>query len=169
MDAKSFRTLNIRSLVAAAGGPTEFAEQTGGIWTQAQVSQWISEKNPKGIGHTLARNIEEASGKPHGWLDRQHPKGARYLDQIAPAATRKGAQAHETASQPAGLDLETLLMVLEELEIAIQRSGAVLEPELKARVILSLYMQHAAGAVDPADRVATALAAILSAIQEQKA
>jgi hypothetical protein len=26
----------------------------------------------KGIGHALARQIEEAEGKPEGWLDREH-------------------------------------------------------------------------------------------------
>jgi hypothetical protein len=169
MDAKSLRTLNIRGLVAAAGGPTEFSELTGGRWAPGQVSQWTSDSNPKGIGHALARDIETALGKPHGWLDRSHPKGAKYLEQIASGSPRKASHLHDAASQPAGLDLETLLMVLEELEIAIQRSGAVLEPELKARVILSLYVQHAAGAIDPAERVSAALAAIVKALQEQKA
>ena len=76
MDAKTARTHNIRSLVEAAGGPTRFAERYGDagkdrpVWSQAQVSQWISVDRPKGIGHALAREIERRMNLPHGRLDQ---------------------------------------------------------------------------------------------------
>lgn len=71
MDATTARTLNIRKIVAAAGGPTEFANRHGGgRWSQAQVSQWISEERPKPIGGRLARAIEEAIGWDVGVMDR---------------------------------------------------------------------------------------------------
>lgn len=71
MDALSARTFHIKQLVAAAGGPVEFSRRRGaGRWSQAQVSQWISETNPKGIGHKLARAIEAELGLPNAYLDR---------------------------------------------------------------------------------------------------
>lgn len=76
MDASKARTLNIRSLVAKAGGPGAFAnaygtprDGHGSIWPQAQVSQWISLTKPKGIGHKLAREIERRIGVVEGSLD----------------------------------------------------------------------------------------------------
>jgi hypothetical protein len=79
MDAKTSRTEKIRLLVAEAGGPTRFAETFGaGRWTQAKVSQWVSDSAPKGIGHKLARAIEQATGKPAGWLDSL--SGAAHMD-----------------------------------------------------------------------------------------
>ncbi len=71
MDAKTARTMNIRALVTREGGPTKFAEKSGD-WSQAQVSQWISETNPKGIGHALARAIERTFGLAQGWMDQPH-------------------------------------------------------------------------------------------------
>lgn len=94
MDAKTARTLNIRALVAVAGGPTSFATRYGaGRWSQPQVSLWISEANPKPIGHKLARSIEEAVGKPNGWLDtpphvgKESHSGGLELAILAPALT----------------------------------------------------------------------------------
>jgi hypothetical protein len=70
MDASQARTLHIRAWVSAAGGPTEFSSAYGdGRWTPAQVSQWTSASNPKGIGHKLARDIERALGHPRGTMD----------------------------------------------------------------------------------------------------
>jgi len=71
MDANSARTENMRRLVADAGGPAEWVRQYGGIrWQQPQVSQWISETSPKGIGRRLARDLETAMGLTSGELDR---------------------------------------------------------------------------------------------------
>lgn len=77
MDAKTARTLNIRQWVVDEGGPAEFSRRHGdkGLagekpWAPAQVSQWISDSNPKGIGHKLAREIERRLRKPEGAMDR---------------------------------------------------------------------------------------------------
>ncbi len=70
MDAQTARTSNIRLWVAEAGGPAAFADKYGdGRWVAAQVSQWISETSPKGIGHKLARTIEERLNKAPGAMD----------------------------------------------------------------------------------------------------
>lgn len=76
MDASTARTFNMRRLVAAAGGPAEWARLHGGTrWTQPQVSQWISDSSPKGIGNRLARDLEAAMTLPHGALDRADDSG----------------------------------------------------------------------------------------------
>lgn len=90
MDAGTARTLNMRLLVAQAGGPAEWSRKYGGTrWTQPQVSQWISESAPKGIGGRLARDLEKAQGLAHGELDRP-------------------LTAEAVSSQPVGLNLEML-------------------------------------------------------------
>ena len=87
MDAKTARTLNTRALVATDGGPTAFANKYGAgeksNWTQEQVSQWISETKPKGIGHRLAREIERRVGLGPGALD-QPPQGTPAVDARPP-------------------------------------------------------------------------------------
>lgn len=91
MDAKSARTANIRSFVSAAGGPTTFANRYGdagpsrSVWSQAQVSQWISVEHPKGIGHALAREIERRLGLSPGWMDHDHAAD-RSVDMTATGA-----------------------------------------------------------------------------------
>lgn len=71
MDAKTNRTAWMRALVAEAGGPAAWvaAYGSGTKWSPAQVSQWTSEDRPKGIGHALARSLEQAQGLPSGAID----------------------------------------------------------------------------------------------------
>lgn len=71
MDASTARTENMRRLVADAGGPAEWARLYGTArWQPSQVSQWISESKPKGIGGNLARDLERVMGLSNGELDR---------------------------------------------------------------------------------------------------
>lgn len=71
MDATTARTVNMRRLVNEAGGPAEWTRKYGADrWTQPQVSQWISETNPKSIGGRLARDLEKVQGLDNGTLDR---------------------------------------------------------------------------------------------------
>lgn len=71
MDANDARTFHMRRLIAQAGGPAEWVRRFGGArWQQPQVSQWISENSPKGIGKKLARDLERIQDLPLGYLDR---------------------------------------------------------------------------------------------------
>ncbi|MCR2721537.1 hypothetical protein NSP19_24745, partial [Salmonella enterica] len=66
--------------------------QFGGTrWAQPQVSQWISESNPKSIGNRLARDLESVMQLPHGTLDRVDQDGEMSLQ-----------------SQSTGLDFEKM-------------------------------------------------------------
>lgn len=67
MDSKSIRYKNTRLLVDQVGGVSSFADKIGK--GQSQTSQFAGTNPIKGIGNKVAREIEEAFNKPHGWLD----------------------------------------------------------------------------------------------------
>lgn len=107
MDANTARTLNMRLRVAAAGGPAEWARLYGGTrWAQPQVSQWISESNPKSIGHRLARDLESVMQLPHGTLDRVDQDGDVSLQ-----------------SQSTGLDFEKMSAAVKVLSHYLELVG----------------------------------------------
>ncbi|MFV5384162.1 LexA family protein [Acinetobacter junii] len=70
MDSKSIRYKNTRLLVDQVGGVSSFAEKIGK--GQSQASQFAGTNPIKGIGNKVAREIEIAFDKPHGWLDLPH-------------------------------------------------------------------------------------------------
>lgn len=81
MNRKELRLRNVRRLVEEAGGITEFAERLG--MSTSQASQ-IAGKNPtRGIGNDLAPRIEEAFGKPTGWMDQPESITALDTDKLA--------------------------------------------------------------------------------------
>jgi hypothetical protein len=138
MDAKTARTLNIRKLVEAKGGPTVFASlclDADGQprWVQAQVSQWISEDNPKTIGDRLARSIEQAVGLPHGELDRQP------VDE----------------SQPVGLDVPTLESAIRFIGNVFRAKGHTFDAERHSPLIAQAYKDMKA--TDAPDLVSMAI------------
>ncbi|MEN5204022.1 hypothetical protein ABE473_06145 [Stenotrophomonas sp. TWI700] len=117
MDASTLRTINMRDRVTAAGGPAEWARQYGGSrWQQPQVSQWISEANPKGIGHRLARDLEAAMGIPSGTLDR--PAGE---------------------SHALGLDVPTLRSAIRLLQLVSEIRGGGPVPAIDAEALAVAY------------------------------
>lgn len=61
---------NARLLAKAAGGLAAFAKRIDR--PDPQVSQLIGKNPQRGIGHAMARHIEECFDKPPGWLDAQH-------------------------------------------------------------------------------------------------
>ncbi|HDS1581991.1 TPA: hypothetical protein QEL15_004107 [Stenotrophomonas maltophilia] len=124
MDASTLRTINMRERVAAAGGPADWARKFGGTrWQQPQVSQWISETNPKGIGHRLARDLEAAMGLPAGSLDR------------APSE-----------SQSMGLDVPTLRAAIRLLQLVSEIRGGGPVPTIDANALAIAYETVAAEA-----------------------
>lgn len=67
MDSKTIRYKNTRLLIEQVGGISNFAEKTNK--GQSQISQFAGSNPTKGIGNKIAREIELAFDKPHGWLD----------------------------------------------------------------------------------------------------
>ncbi|MBJ8417513.1 hypothetical protein [Acinetobacter courvalinii] len=72
MDSKTIRYNNTRILVDQVGGVSNFANKINK--GQSQTSQFAGTTPIKGIGNKVAREIEDAFGKPHGWLDVLHPE-----------------------------------------------------------------------------------------------
>lgn len=144
MDAKTARTMNIRALVAREGGPTKFAAKSGD-WSQAQVSQWISETNPKGIGHALARAVERALGLPLGWMDQPHGTVHIGVATTAVETVTVGPLSH--APNPA-----LLTRAITEAAAAFRRSRRLPTDESLARVAVLAYQILSAGQALAASR-----------------
>lgn len=78
MDSKTIRYKNTRLLVEQVGGVSSFAEKIGK--GQSQASQFAGTNPIKGIGNKVAREIESAFDKPHGWLDLPHEEDSNSSD-----------------------------------------------------------------------------------------
>lgn len=70
MTNAEIRRENARWLSTQCGGPTQFADKLE--LSQSRVSQLIGQNPIKNIGSATARKMEEAFGKPMGWLDTPH-------------------------------------------------------------------------------------------------
>lgn len=118
MDASTARTENMRRLVAEAGGPADWARKYGGSrWQQPQVSQWISETSPKGIGGRLARDLEVAMGMSRGELD----------------------SAPSRQSQPVGIDIDTLRSAHRLLQLVAEIRGEQPVPDINVTALAVAY------------------------------
>jgi len=75
-DIDEVRRENMRLLEAELGGPTEAANRIGmslAQFTNLKTGAKDSKTGkPRGMRKSTARRIEEASGKPIGWLDIDH-------------------------------------------------------------------------------------------------
>jgi transcriptional regulator with XRE-family HTH domain len=67
MDVRTIRHHNLLRLVREAGGQKRLAERTG--VSAAYVSQVLSRKVNRHVGHSMARRLEEGMDKPYGWMD----------------------------------------------------------------------------------------------------
>ncbi|MCH7293595.1 hypothetical protein MMP65_19370 [Acinetobacter sp. ANC 3926] len=77
MDSKTIRYNNTRILVDQVGGVSNFANKINK--GQSQTSQFAGTTPIKGIGNKVAREIEDAFEKPHGWLDVLHQEDSNFL------------------------------------------------------------------------------------------
>ena len=80
MDIQEIRRHNSRLLASRFKTLTEFAEALDRAPTY--VSRFLGKNPTRGIGGKIAREIETAFDKPHGWLDIYH----KSLDDTPPAA-----------------------------------------------------------------------------------
>ncbi len=70
MDAQEIRRARLKELLDSLGrgGKARLAEMAA--TSPAYISQITSERTKANVGSDLARRIEKAFGKPHGWMDR---------------------------------------------------------------------------------------------------
>jgi hypothetical protein len=75
-DIHEIRRQNLQVLLAETDGPTALARQVG--MSPSQVSNLIAGArdsrtgNQRGMHAKTARRLEEACGRPRGWLDQDH-------------------------------------------------------------------------------------------------
>lgn len=74
------RRSRLLDLIASAGGQTEAIERLKK--SQAQLSQLSTGKKP--IGEALARSLEQAAGKPFGWMDATEERPATKSSKTLP-------------------------------------------------------------------------------------
>ncbi|MFQ5509522.1 MAG: hypothetical protein ACE5FN_09335 [Leptospirillia bacterium] len=67
MDIREIRRLNARRLIKEAGGQKALADRAG--VSAAYISQVLSARVNRNIGHSLARRLERGMGKQYGWMD----------------------------------------------------------------------------------------------------
>jgi hypothetical protein len=150
MDVYRIRWLNFRLLAGHRGGVSEAARKLGK--SQGQVSHFGGERPIKNIGHEIAREIEAAYGKSHGWLDQMHePYGAgdepvkngseimgqRSQSVILDAAMLARAESWVRFEEKAGSKYPSVRRAerLIELYSAIAENGGNLSPEQAEAVI----------------------------------
>lgn len=75
MDAKQIRRMNLRVLAEEVGGVTTLAGMTG--TSQSYLSQIIGPTPSREVGEQLARKVEQATGRPYGWMDVSHVTDSR--------------------------------------------------------------------------------------------
>lgn len=67
MDIRTIRHHNLSRLVREAGGQKRLAARSG--VSAAYISQVLSHKVDRHVGHSLARRLEAGMDKPYGWMD----------------------------------------------------------------------------------------------------
>ena len=150
MDVYRIRWLNFRRLAGHRGGVSEAARKLGK--SQGQVSHFGGERPIKNIGHDIAREIEAAYGKSHGWLDQVHEpeaagdepvnNGSGDMGQasqsvLLDAAMLARAESWVRFEEKAGVRFQSVRRAerLIELYSAIAANGGNLTPEQAERLI----------------------------------
>ena len=77
MDISEIRCHNTRLLVDSYGTMARFADVMGRA--HAQIGHWVGKNPTRNIGSKVAREIEQCTGKPRGWLDVYHVDSAEGL------------------------------------------------------------------------------------------
>lgn len=70
LDSKEIRRLNLRLLIAEQGTAAALADKAQ--TSAAYISQILSPKTKAFVGDALARKLESATKKQHGWMDTLH-------------------------------------------------------------------------------------------------
>lgn len=108
LDSKEIRRRNLRQLIAEQGTATSLADKAQ--TSAAYISQILSPKTKAFVGDALARKLEAATKKPHGWMDTLHYEigsageqaTRQTLDDYAVEARERGALVPVTATVEQG-------------------------------------------------------------------
>jgi len=132
MDNKQIRRLNLKDLVAEAGGTAAFAELVHR--SQSQISAMAHGYKP--MGDRLARDLEIHLSKPVGWMD---------------APQWKGSTLHEAHpnSQPARLSVAKVIGTTQALQTFLKRRGLEYDPIQDAELFVAAYEEAAKMSEEP--------------------
>jgi transcriptional regulator with XRE-family HTH domain len=105
---------NARILMADSTAKT-FCDRVG--MSESQVSQLLGKNPSKNIGPTLARRIEQAFGKPRGWLDIPHvdvavPSSKSIGDRLDQAMTAARFESQASLARASGVPQPTISRIL---------------------------------------------------------
>lgn len=145
MDIKRLRHMNARHLLKTeTEGVNDFSYKVGR--SQSLISAYLSERPSKNIGDKMARVIEEAFGKEHGWLDTPH-------EGIDPDQKRlRDMAAHSFGDLPS--DQSTPIMMLAKIgahreeidhhikQLDLQRNELSYKAHIHARELLVAGLEH---------------------------
>jgi hypothetical protein len=114
MDAKTNRRNNLRVLCEQFGGQAEVAKRVK--TDAAYLSQCLTNWQGRGVGTSLARRIEQAFGKPLGWMDqsqdgRVEEKRGYYGILLSQSAAELGAE-WEKLAEPARTLMPQIIYML---------------------------------------------------------
>lgn len=123
MDIRVIRRHNLLHLVREAGGQKPLADRSG--VSAAYISQVLSRKVNRHVGHSMARRLEAGMGKPYGWMDVL-PPGARPGAALAGAVREAGGVHRYGAARADGTRVDGLLALAGEAggpEALARRAG----------------------------------------------
>lgn len=124
MDVTEIRRGNLRALAKKENlGTNRLADKLGK--TPSYIGQIIGRSPRRGIGNTLAREIEDKFGYPRGWMDQPHS-----LDAMEP---------------------ETMIRAVTLVEGALRAEKITITDEKKARLYLEVYKRLQTATLDLAD------------------
>jgi transcriptional regulator with XRE-family HTH domain len=107
MDIRTIRHHNLMCLVREAGGQKRLAARSG--VSAAYLSQVLSRKVNRHVGHSLARRLEAGMEKPYGWMDvlpgAALPAGAGALREVDDPAAAYGRARARSRRRRAALSL----------------------------------------------------------------
>ena len=135
MDIKTIRKLNVRLLEREIGSLSALARKVGS--SQSYLSQCVGPAAIRSIGDEMARRLEHAMGKPHGWLDEAHTDegemmlSRRMYDRIltlSPVKRRAFAELLDVRAEEADATIEAAVQ-----EVQQKRTGRVLTLEDDAK------------------------------------
>ena len=132
-DVYGIRLRNARELAAEFERLADFAAKIGKQPTQ--VSRFMGKNPTKTIGSKIARDIEKAYSKPHGWLDRPHEIVAGSVKADAAVVTGSAAVRSKLVALLANSSEEDLLAVLEQAAPSMSDEGK--------QQLLSIALQYA--------------------------
>ena len=116
MDIREIRLQNMLSLAKEVKGLTALAKKSG--VNKAYLSQLKSQKLDRTMGDLVARKLEVAMSKPHGWMDRIHGED-EVMDDV--------------------FTVDELRLLSAIIEAETVTAGVELTHKQKANVIMNIY------------------------------